>query len=244
MPDKVPDEEFGGNSLMKRAIVLLAILMAVAGLPACAIDEGPDRPVKMYEDVAAGDIRQVHISGSASSVVIQRSESEDLEFYNGDLDPAHTYTVRCDRDGDTLNVELVMENPKNDNDVLGSPMICIPGKEFEMIEVAGDFRQVSLDTIHSDVLIHANDSRVILDLEADRLDHDITLAGSGTDTFRSVAVYFDRVPDGVTLELDTVEGGSISDPDGILKEEGLEAGSGRPVISVDHAQEISLYREG
>ena len=176
---------------MKRAIILLVIFMSMAGVSVCAADNlntsdtsAPDRSEKMYEDVAAEDFRQINISGSASSVVIQRSESENLEFYNRDLNPAHTYTVRCDKDGETLNIELMMENPENDNDVLGSPMICIPQKEFDKIEVTGNFRQVSLDTINSDVLIYANDSHVNLNLETDHLNHNITLDGSESDTFR------------------------------------------------------------
>ena len=195
----------------------------------------------MYEDIAAEDFKQVHISGSASSVVIRRSESENFEFYNGDLNPAHTYTVRCDRDGETLSIELMMENPENDNDVLGSPIIEIPQKEFEKVEIGGDFGQVSLDTINSDVWVHANDSLVNLDLEAERLNHDITLDGSESDIFKRVSVYFDRFPDNITMDLNLTQDGTINDPQDILEENSLEAGSGKPVISVNFAQEISIY---
>ena len=233
---------------MKKAIILLAILMSMAGLTACAADSmntsnasASDRPEKMYEDVAVDDLRQIHISGSASSVVIRRSKSENLEFYNGDLNPAHTYTVRCDRDGATLDIELVMGNPENDNDVLGSPMIDIPQKEFDKIEIAGNFRQVSLDAIDSDVLIYADDSHVNLNLEADYLNHNITVDGSESDTFRSVSVYFDKFPDNVKMDLNLIEGGTINDTDNVLKEKGLESGSGKPVISINGAQEISVY---
>lgn len=235
---------------MKRAVILLVMLMSIVGLSSCATDNrntpdisAPDRPEKMYEDVAVEDFKQVNISGRASSIVIRCSESENFEFYNGDLNPAHTYTIRCDKDGETLNIELVMENPENDNDVLGSPMIDIPQKEFEKIEIAGNFGQVSLDTINSDVLIHANDSLVNLNLEADRLNHNITLDGSGPDTFRSVSVYFDRFPDNVKMDLNVIQGGTINDPQDILKEEGFESGFGKPVISVNHAQEINVYSE-
>lgn len=233
-------------AIMKRAIILLAILMSMIGSSACAADTlntSPDRPEKMYEDVAVEDFRQIHISGSASSIVIQRSESENLEFYNGDLNPVHTYTVRCDKDREILNIELVMENSENDNDVLGSPMIYIPQKEFDKIEIDGNFRQVSLDTINSDVLIHANDSHVNLNLEADHLNHNITLDGSESDTFRSVSVYFDKFPDNVKMDLNLIEDGTINDPDDILKKEGLESGSGKPVVSVNYAQEINIYSE-
>lgn len=233
---------------MKRAIFLFVMLMTMTGLSACAADDlnasdpsAPDEPEKMYEDIAAEDFKQVHISGSASSVVIRRSESENFEFYNGDLNPAHTYTVRCDRDGETLSIELMMENPENDNDVLGSPIIEIPQKEFEKVEIGGDFGQVSLDTINSDVWVHANDSLVNLDLEAERLNHDITLDGSESDIFKRVSVYFDRFPDNITMDLNLTQDGTINDPQDILEENGLEAGSGKPVISVNFAQEISIY---
>ena len=233
---------------MKIAIFLFVMLMTMTGLSACAADDlnasdpsAPDGPEKMYEDIAAEDFKQVHISGSASSVVIRRSESENFEFYNGDLNPAHTYTVRCDRDGETLSIELMMENPENDNDVLGSPIIEIPQKEFEKVEIGGDFGQVSLDTINSDVWVHANDSLVNLDLEAERLNHDITLDGSESDIFKRVSVYFDRFPDNITMDLNLTQDGTINDPQDILEENGLEAGSGKPVISVNFAQEISIY---
>lgn len=235
---------------MKRTIILLVMLMSMAGLSACATDNlnasgtsAPDRPEKMYADVAVEDFKQVNISGYASSIVIRRSECKNFEFYNGDLNQAHTYTVHCDKDGETLYIELVMKNPENDNDVLGSPMIYIPQKEFDKIEIAGNFRQVSLDTINSDVLIHANDSHVNLNLEADHLNHNITLEGSELNAFRSVSVYFDKFPDNVKMDLHLIEGGTINDSDDILKKEGLESGSGKPVISVNYAQEISIYSE-
>lgn len=236
---------------MKREIIILfTMLISVVGLSACGADDSnisdpsaSDRPEKIYEDVASEDFKQVHISGNASSIVIRRSESESFEFYNGDLNPAHTYTVRCDKDGETLNIELMMENPENDNDVLGSPMIDIPQKEFEKIEISGNFKQVSLDTINSDVLIHANDSLVNLNLEADCLNHNITLDGSELDTFRRVSVYFDKFPDNVKMDINLIQGGTINDPQDILKEEGLESGSGKPVISVNYTQEINIYSE-
>lgn len=236
---------------MKKALMILfAMLMSVVGLSSCAADDpnifnpsAPDRPEKMCEDVAVEDFKQVKINGNASSIVIRRSESENFEFYNGDLNPTHTYTVCCDGDGETLNIELTMENPENDNDVLGSPMIDIPQKEFEKIEIAGNFGQVSLHTVNSDVLIHANDSLVNLNLEADYLNHAITLDGSESDTFRTVSVYFDRFPDNVKMDLNLIQGGKVNDPQDILKEKGLESGSGKPVISVNYAQEINIYSE-
>ena len=224
------------------------MLISIVGLSVCATDNlnsfdtsAPDRQEKMYGDVAVEDFKQVNISGNASSIVIRRSESENFEFYNGDLNPAHTYTVCCDKDGETLNIELMMDNLENDNDILGSPMIDIPQNEFEKIEITGKFGQVSLYTINSDVVIHANDSLVNLNLESDHLNHNITLDGSESDTFRSVSVYFDKFPDNIKMDLNLIQGSTINDPQDILKEEGLESGSGKPVISVNFAQEISIY---
>ncbi|MCI8330320.1 MAG: hypothetical protein HFG02_12230 [Oscillibacter sp.] len=236
---------------MKRAIIIhFVMLMSVVGLSACATaapntsdPSAPDRPEKMYEDVAVEDFKQVNIGGNASSIVIRRSESENFEFYNGDLNPAHTYTVFCDKDGETLNIELMMDNLENDNDILGSPMIDIPQNEFEKIEITGKFGQVSLYTINSDVVIHANDSLVNLNLESDHLNHNITLDGSESDTFRSVSVYFDKFPDNIKMDLNLIQGSTINDPQDILKEKGLESGSGKPVISVNYTQEINIYSE-
>lgn len=236
---------------MKRPmIILFAMLMSVVGLSACSTDDlnifnssAPDRPEKMYEDVAVENFDQVNISGNASSIVIRRSESENFEFYNGDLNPAHSYTVHCDIVGKTLNIELMMENPEKDNDVLGSPMIYIPQKEFEKVEVAGDFGQVSLYTINSDVLIHANDSLVNLNLEADHLNHDIMLDGSESEPFRGVSVYFDKFPDNVTMDLNLIQGATINDPQDILEKKGPASGSEKPVISVNYTREINIYSE-
>lgn len=200
-----------------------------------------DRPEKMHEDIAAENFQYINISGNAASIVIKRSEGENFEFYNGDLNTAHTYTVRCDKRGETLDIEITMENPEKDNDVLGSPLIAIPQKEFEKIEIMGDFRQVSLYTLHADVLIHANDSCVNLDVEADHLEHNITLDGSESNVFRGVSVYFDQFPENVSLELNTTQGGVINDPQGILEKNGLASGSKEPVIRINSAKEINIY---
>lgn len=146
-----------------------------------------ERPEKLHDDIAPGNFRQIKIGGNAKSIIIRPSSSENFEFYNGDLD--HRYAVRCDGSGDTLAIEISMENPDRDNDILGSVLIGIPQREFEKVEIAGDFKQVSLYTIQSEVLIHANDSRVNLNLEADRLEHNITLDGSEPNAFRGVSVF-------------------------------------------------------
>ena len=45
------------------------------------------------------------------------------------------------------------------------------------------------------------------------------------------------------MGLNVIEGGTIHDTDDILKKKGLESGSGKPVISVNGAREISIYSE-
>lgn len=235
---------------MKRITALFIMLTSMAGLTACATGNSnshdisaQDRPEKMYEDIAAENFKEVNISGNARSIVIRRSESENFEFYNGDLNTAHTYNVRCDERGEILDIEIMMENLEEDNDVLGSPIIDIPQKEFDKIEVMGDFGQVSLCSVDSDVLIHANNSFVYLDLEADHLKHNITLDGSEANAFRGVSVYFDKFPDNISMDLNLIQGGTINDPQDILKENGLESGSGKPVLSINNTKEINIYSE-
>lgn len=234
---------------MKRTIILLVMLIGMVGLVACTTDTPDlsdatvqDRPEKMYEDVAAENFEQVNISGNSKSIVIRRSESENFEFYNGDLNTAHTYTVHCDKKGEMLNIEILMENPDEDNDILGSPIIDIPQKEFEEIAVAGDFRVISIYALDSDVLVHANNSPVVyLDLEAEYLTHNITLDGSTSDSFKGVSIYFDKFPDNVSMDLGLSSDGIINDPNDLLKENGFESGSGKPVISINYAEKISIY---
>lgn len=235
---------------MKRIAVLFLIVMSLS-LTGCAVGTkdgaqnfdtfAEERPEKIHDDITPENFRQVNISGNAKSVIIRTSSSENFEFYNGDLNLDHAYTVRCDESGETLNIEITMENPDEDNDILGSILIDIPQKEFEKVEIAGDFKQVSLNTIHSEVLIHANDSLVNLDLEADCLEHNITLDGSETNTFRGVSVYFDKFPDDLSMDLNLIQGGTINDPQGILGENGLESDSGKPVISINYTKEINIY---
>lgn len=232
---------------MKKIAVLFLILIGLAGCTADAKGGGGDfdmyaeqRPEKMHEDIAPGNFQQVYINGNAKSIIVRPSSSENFEFYNGDLNLSHTYTIHCDENGETLDIEITMENPDADNDILGSILIDIPEKEFEKVEIAGDFKQVSLSAIPSDVLIHANDSLVNLDLETDRLDHNITLEGSGSNAFNRVSVSFDRFPDDIRMDLNVMQGGTINDPQDLLKESGFESGAGAPVISIDHAKEINI----
>ena len=235
---------------MKRIALLCLILISLTGCTSGAKDGtggidifAEERPVKIHDDIAPGSFRQVNISGNAKSVVIRPSSSENFEFYNGDLNLSHTYTVRCDGSGETLDIEITMEYPDEDHDILGSVLIDIPKKEFEIVEITEDFKQVSLYSIYSDVLIHANDSLVNLDLEADCLDHNITLDGSESNAFRSVSIYFDKFPGDISLDLNPLQGGTINDPQDVLKENGFESGSGKPVISINNAKEINIFKE-
>lgn len=232
---------------MKKITLLFLVMISLSGCAVGAKDGMADfdifaeeRPEKIYDDIAPESFRQVNISGNAKSIVIRPSSSENFEFYNGDLNLAHTYTVLCDGSGEALDIEITMENPDEDNDILGSVLIDIPKKEFEKVEIAGDFKQVSLYTINSEVLIRANDSLVNLDLEADCLEHNITLDGSVSNAFKSVSVYFDHFPDNISLDLNLIQGGTINDPQDMLKN-GLESGSGKPIISIHSAKEINIY---
>lgn len=227
---------------MKRIIALLIILISLTGLTACAIDSGQDRPEKIHDDIAAENIQHVHINGNARSIVIRQSANQYFEFYNGDLNTAHTYQVRCDENGDTIDINIMMENAEDDNNILGSVLIDIPQKEFEKVEVAGEFSQIFLYTINSDAFIYANKSFVNLDLEADHLEHNITLDGSESNAFQGVSVYLDQFPDNIKMEFSLIPGGTINDPENILTKNKLESGSGKPVISINHTEEINIYR--
>lgn len=75
------------------------------------------------------------------------------------------------------------------------------------------------------------------------MNHNITLDGSELDAFRRVSVYFDRFPDNISMDLDLIQDGTINDPQDILKENGFESGSGKPVISINNTKEINIYME-
>ena len=232
--------------MMKKIVALFIMLISMVSLTACGVFLVKGEIEKLHDDIAADNIQHVNISGNARSILIRQGENECFEIHNGDLDTKHTYEVRCNENGDTLDINIMMDNAENDNDVLGSVIIDIPQKEFEKIEVTGDFSHVSLYTINSDVLIHANDTNdtfVYLDIEADNLEHNITLGGSESNTFRGVSVYVDKFPDNVRMDLNLIQGGKIKDPENILKENSLESGSGKPVISINNTKEIDFYRK-
>lgn len=234
---------------MKKISILFCMLISIFCLAACAKDStdtfdtsAQNETEKLHDDVAAENIRYVTISGNARSIVIRQSEDENFSFFNKDLKTEHVYQVKCAENGDTLDISAMMENAEADNDILGSVWINIPQKEFEKIEITGDFRQISLYTVNSNVLIHDSCAFVNLDLEAEHIKHNITLDGSESNTFRGVSVYLDKVPDHVKMELTPIQGGTINDPENILKKGELESGVGEPAISINNTKEINIYR--
>lgn len=58
------------------------------------------------------------------------------------MNTSHIYDVHCEDNGDTLDIRIMMEDAEADNNILGSVVIEIPQKEFEMIETTGEFKQV------------------------------------------------------------------------------------------------------
>lgn len=233
----------------------MIMFISMAGLAACVEDNADsfhtsadekitdEEGEKIHDDIAAENIRYVTISGNAKSIVIRQSATEYFQFHNADLNQEHTYEVRCDGNGDTLDIHMMMENAEANHNILGSVMIDIPQKEFEEIEMTGDFSQIFLYTINSDVFIRANNAYVNLDLEADHLDHNITLDGVESNAFKGVSVYLDKLPDHVKMELNLIPGGTINDSQNILEHNRLETGSRKPVIRINHTKEINIYCE-
>ena len=235
--------------MKNRMILLLVAVIMIFSISGCTIQlDVPsgvalNRKEKIHYDIAVENIHHVNISGNARSIIIRQSENEYFEFYNGDLNTDHTYEVRCEENGDTVDINILMENAEDDNDVLGSPIIGIPQKEFEKIEVTGDFGQISLYTINSDVLIHANKSLVYLNLEADHIEHNITLDGSEANAFRGVSVYLDKLPENVKIKFPNIPQSAINAPFGLLTGDKLELGTGKPVISINNADKLDFYVE-
>ena len=177
----------------------------------------------VYEKIEAKDIRRVKISGNARSIIIKQDADTAFKFQNADLNAAHTYDVRSSRNGDTLNISVMMKNGEEDNDVLGSFLIYLPRKEFDVIETAGEFKQIHINPIHSDIFLHADKSVVALHLEAAKLDH--------------------TVPASIKMEVNPIQNGSIQDPQHILDNGRLVSGTEKPVIRIHAAKEINLYKE-
>lgn len=240
---------------MKKKLILLMVLIYTINLTACVrkridssnvavVDENVinnEKREKLHDDIAVGEIRNVSINGNAKSIVIRQGRNEYFEFFNKDLNTAHSYDVQCDKKGDTLEIHIVMENDEGDNNILGSVVIDIPKKEFEKIEVGGDFNQISTHALQSDVYINDCKSFVVLDLVTDRLNHSIILNGSESNVFRGVSVYFDKSPENISMKLNLIQDGIINDPQNILKNNVLETGTGKPVISIDNTKEVNVY---
>lgn len=234
---------------MKRILNLMIILVCMVWMTACGADNAVDfdasaqeESKKIHNDISAENIQHVNISGDARSVIIQQSADEYFAFYNKDLNPDHTYQVRCDENDGTIDIHISMENAGDDNNILGSVVVDIPQKEFENIDVTGDFRQISLYTMNSDVLIHDCSAFVNLELESAYLTHNITLSGSKENAFSGVSVYLDAVPDNAGMELSLLPGGTINDLEDMLKENELEAGSRHPMISINNTWQVNLYK--
>ena len=132
------------------------------------------------------------------------------------MNAAHTYDVRSSRNGDTLNISVMMKNGEEDNDVLGSFLIYLPRKEFDVIETAGEFKQIHINPIHSDIFLHAD---------------------------KSVVALHDTVPASIKMEVNPIQNGSIQDPQHILDNGRLVSGTEKPVIRIHAAKEINLYKE-
>lgn len=239
---------------MNKKIVMI-MLISMVSLKACVKEN--DKPFhtssgnnindinekKIHDDLTVEHIKYVNISGNARSIVIKQSDSPYVQFYNADLNQEHTYEIHCDEYGDTLDIAVMMETTEthNTNNILGSVIITIPQKDFERIMLEGDFSSIHVSTLGSDVMILANESFVNLDLESKHLDHNITLSSTESNTFKGVSIYFDEIPDHVTLNLNLIKGGILNDPQNILEDNSLKKGSGKPVISVNDTKEINVY---
>lgn len=195
----------------------------------------------IHENISSDSITKVIINGNARSVVVEQGANEYFEFYNADLNDQNKYEVHCNQDGDTLNIDIIMQNPDSSNNILGSIVLAIPQKEFEKVESIGTFRQIHFDTLNSDVFVSANSPIVGLNLESDQLEHNITLDGSESAVFQNVSVYLDKLPDNIKLDFNTIEGGRINAPENLLKDNKLELGSGKPSINIRNTDTIELY---
>lgn len=200
---------------------------------------------KIHEDIPADNIRNVNISGNARSIIIKQGVTDNFEFYNADLDESNQYEVEVtyDEDGNDLNILVTMENADASNDVLGSVVVSIPENEFEKIETAGEFNQIHLYTLNSDVFIYTNNATVVMDLLADQLNHNITLVGSESKSFSGVMVYFDTLPENVKMEFPNIPQSAINAPFELPTGDKLELGSGKPIISINNADKLDFYVE-
>ncbi len=103
--------------------------------------------------------------------------------------------------------------------------------------------QVYLCTLNSDVFVHTNSARVVMDLLAEQLNHNITLVGSESNSYRDVMVYFDKLPENVKMEFPNIPQSVINAPFELLTGDKLELGSGKPIISINNADKLDFYVE-
>ncbi len=67
----------------------------------------------------------------------------------------------------------------------------------------------------------------MLDLMADQLDHNIMLDGLESNTFRNVSVYFDKLPDNIKMEFNTIPNSAVNVPEDVCEREGTGTRFGR-----------------
>lgn len=204
-----------------------------------------DKNEKIHDDIPGDSIKNVSISSNARSIVIKQGVTDNFEFFNADLDEDHQYEVEVTyaEDGNDLGILVTMKNVKAGNDIFGSIVVSIPKKEFEKIEVAGEYKQICFYTLNSDIWIRASNASVIMKLMADELDHNITLVGSGSSSFGRVMVYFDRLPENARIEFNDISQNAVNDPSGFITGDKLETGLGTHVISINNADRIDFYVE-
>lgn len=237
-----------GLKLVKRICLIFLCFFSMFLFTACEYNFeniSNEKYEKIHEDIPADNIRNVNISGNARSIIIKQGVTDNFEFYNADLDENNQYEVEVtyDEEGNDFNILVTMDNAEASNDVLGSVVVSIPKNEFEKIEITGEFIQVYLCTLNSDVFVRTNSARVVMDLLADQLKHNITLVGSESNSFSDVMVYFDKLPENVKMELPNIPQSAISAPSGLLTGDKLEPGSGKPIISINNADKLDFYVE-
>ncbi len=234
--------------LVKRISLIFLCFFSMFLFTACENDFeniSNEKNEKIHEDIPADNIRNVNISGNARSIIIKQGVTDNFEFYNADLDENNQYEVEAayDEDGNDINILVTMDNAEASNDVLGSVVVSIPKNEFEKIEITGEFNQVYLCALNSNVFVHTNRARVVMNLLANQLNHNITLVGSESNSFSGVMVYFDMLPENVKMEFPNIPQSAINDSSGLLTGDKLELGSGKPIISINNADKLDFYVE-
>ena len=231
------------TNLYRVSILCLLLLTSCKDVNKASEPENRESKEIVYEPIAANDIRHVNISGNARSIIIKQGTDTAFHFQNADLNTAHTYEVHSTKKDDTLDIIITMEHGEADHDVLGSFLLYLPQKEFDSIETAGDFKQTHINTIQSDIIVHANSSVVVLNVTAAQLKHDILLDGTEAAAFSSISVYLDTLPTNICMEISPTQKGSLHDPQHILTDGRLISGTKKPVIRINGAKEVNLYKK-